>query len=386
MSLFSAAYPRSFGPALLALLAACASDPKGTTGGSGGGGAIPCTGEACADAGDSGGQGGGQSAGQTAGNASGDGNDGQEGGESSQGMDCAKLEVEAELVKKPVDIIWVVDSSGSMDGEAAIVQENMNAFAASIAASGLDYRVVVISTKSFVNVPDPLGSDATHFLFVEEDVGSDEPLDALIERFGDYSSFLRPNAITHLVAVTDDEARKEGGFFASDREPLTRDWFLAEMSRLLGHEFTLHAVASPSPKCKGAANPGVIYDLLVTATSGLSFSICATDWSPLFTQLSSAVTSSAPIECAFDLPPPPDGQTLDKDKVNVNFTVNGASAATVIGRTSGADKCQAGGWYYDNADAPKRIQICDSTCTEIRKQSEVAIDIQLGCETVLVVE
>ena len=57
--------------------------------------------------------------------------------------ECAASRVEAERELRPVDIVWVIDSSGSMDEEANRVQTNLNNFAGEIANAGIDdYRVV----------------------------------------------------------------------------------------------------------------------------------------------------------------------------------------------------------------------------------------------------
>lgn len=60
---------------------------------------------------------------------------------------CVSQSSEATLVKKPVDIIIVIDNSGSMENEIIGVQNNINQnFAQIIENSGLDYRVIMIST------------------------------------------------------------------------------------------------------------------------------------------------------------------------------------------------------------------------------------------------
>src|SRR5262245_27178640 len=64
---------------------------------------------------------------------------------------------EATQATAPVDILWVIDNSGSMGEEEDRVQDNMNNFAMSIAASGVDYHVIVITDTGHVNVPPPLG-------------------------------------------------------------------------------------------------------------------------------------------------------------------------------------------------------------------------------------
>ena len=76
---------------------------------------------------------------------------------------CAHQTVQAELIPRPVDIIFVIDNSGSMTEEIQGVQDNINAsFAQIIEASGLDYRVIVLSrygkaTSTAVCIEAPLG-------------------------------------------------------------------------------------------------------------------------------------------------------------------------------------------------------------------------------------
>ncbi|MCZ7681451.1 MAG: hypothetical protein M5U28_22715 [Sandaracinaceae bacterium] len=124
--------------------------------------------------------------------------------------ECTRDVTQAETRARPVDIIWIIDNSGSMDGEARIVQDNINNFAMAIGASGIDYHVVVMTSMGFVSVPPPLGTDATRFRFANVDVQSNDGLVDLVDNFSAYSDFLRPEAITHFIAVTDDESRAHG--------------------------------------------------------------------------------------------------------------------------------------------------------------------------------
>jgi hypothetical protein len=63
-----------------------------------------------------------------------------------QGGACAVVTGDATLVKKPMDIIVAIDNSASMQGEIQAVQARINNdFAQIIGASGIDYRVIVVS-------------------------------------------------------------------------------------------------------------------------------------------------------------------------------------------------------------------------------------------------
>jgi hypothetical protein len=59
---------------------------------------------------------------------------------------CAQSEAKADLRKKPVDIVFVVDNSSSMDSEIKAVQRSIDAdFAQLIGQSGIDYRVIMLA-------------------------------------------------------------------------------------------------------------------------------------------------------------------------------------------------------------------------------------------------
>ncbi|MEQ8454167.1 MAG: hypothetical protein RLO52_12955 [Sandaracinaceae bacterium] len=301
--------------------------------------------------------------------------------------ECAAQTTMAETLLQPVDIVWVVDRSGSMRGEADIVQENINNFAGAIGASGIDYHVVMVSAMEFVRVPPPLGSDASRFLYVEENVQSNDGLIALVNRFDSYREFLRPSAATHFVVVTDDESERMG-------------WmdFQTQMGALLGHSFTFHSIASPPGSdhcvppgfciarqdgCTGpngdAADNGDEYWSLSMATGGQRFSICTEDWSALFSSLTSAIAVATPLPCRFVVPPPPDGMSLDRMKVNVVYTPSGGGGQQVVPFVGGFSGCVGQGWYYEDDD----IVVCPATCTTLTGDASGRVDIALGCETVL---
>ena len=79
-----------------------------------------------------------------------------------------------------------------MRGEADIVQANINGFVTAIAASGIDFRVVMVSDPGYVVVPPPLGTDSSTFMYAPGGVGSNAALAELVNRFSVYGSFLRP--------------------------------------------------------------------------------------------------------------------------------------------------------------------------------------------------
>ncbi len=294
-------------------------------------------------------------------------------------------------LKRAANIVWVIDTSGSMNQEAALVQDNMNRFVTSIVGAGLEeYRVVVVSKPSFVSVPNPLGTDREHFLFVDEKVGSNEPLEDLLSRFDDYRGFLLPGAVTHFVVVTDDESDIKGSAFVTQMG-----------QRLSGAEFRVHAIASPPDAsgggnfwedlfgggggCSGllgnAAAPGAEHYAAAELTGGLTFSICEADWSGLFSELATEVGETATIPCDVPIPAGDGGQAVNPNLVNVLLGFGDApTSADVLPQVS-SKVCTNGGWSYDNDAAPTRIVLCPASCEKARNNA--VLQIAVGCETLV---
>lgn len=162
------------------------------------------------------------------------------------GAACASSKAEAVLTKRPVDILFVIDNSGSMDGEIVEVQKQINQnFANIIGASGIDYRVIMLSRYGAVIpgesicvsgplsgancaqiFPDgslPTNGDAgkpaetARFYHYNREVDSEDGWCRILDAFakGDnsdgytlhpngYGPLLRPEAFKTIVVMSDD--------------------------------------------------------------------------------------------------------------------------------------------------------------------------------------
>lgn len=96
------------------------------------------------------------------------------------------------------------------------------------------------------------------------------------------------------------------------------------------------------------------------------------------------IRKSAGLACEYLIPPPAMGETIDFNKVNVQYVPGAGGAPKDILHAKTAADCDpaTGGWYYDNNAAPTKIVICPATCTTIEADDMGKIDILLGCETV----
>lgn len=147
---------------------------------------------------------------------------------------CAAVQVEAEVDNRPVDIIWVVDNSTSMEPAITNVQAGLNDFARRVDASGLDYRVIMLSlrgtsasTRYPICIPPPLAGDGDcgdgdRFFHVSVDIRSTQPIEQILGTLGQTAGYrtedgdrgsepwldlLRPDATKTVVVATDDNSR-----------------------------------------------------------------------------------------------------------------------------------------------------------------------------------
>lgn len=87
------------------------------------------------------------------------------------------------------------------------------------------------------------------------------------------------------------------------------------------------------------------------------------------------------LPCEWELPDPPDGETLDPNLVNVILNVDGVPGEPV-GRVTSEAECGGvvSGWHYDDPENPTTISVCPQTC-EMVKAGNVSVQVDLGCET-----
>jgi hypothetical protein len=149
---------------------------------------------------------------------------------------CAAQSQAATLQKKPVDIIIIIDNSGSMSQEIVGVQANINQnFAQIIEQSGIDYRVILIATHGSANGSQsicieaplsgiPAGGCASppaqpvnnpgKFYHYSREIGSHNSLCLALDTFNTpdanmfaptgWQEWLRPDSFKTFIELTDD--------------------------------------------------------------------------------------------------------------------------------------------------------------------------------------
>jgi len=296
--------------------------------------------------------------------------------------DCAAVSESATTELAPVDVIFVVDNSGSMEDEAAAVQANLNGFSQQIIDSGIDVHVVLLSSYPGdghgICIQPPLGaggcpavdSSPPTFTHVNQSIGSSDALLHIVGRHGAYADAIRPESVKHIVVVSDDNSAVPGLFFDQAFKDLDPSY----------DPYVMHGIVALHD-CSDAASVGSVYIERAMATGGVLGDLCDQAFQPVFDELSTEVIQNTPIGCAWEIPPPPEGMELDPDAVNVELD-EGAGAQT-IGNVEGPWQCGdvVDGWFYDDPANPTKIHVCPQTCDRIQAATEGTIDILFGCAT-----
>jgi hypothetical protein len=334
---------------------------------------------------------------------------------------CAQDSAQAVAINKPVDIIFVVDNSGSMTDEIVAIQNNINTqFAAIIGASGIDYRIIMIAEfgeaipNESICISTPLSGNTCgpavapiatpSFKHYSTAIGSTNSLrriissysvaDALGNNLLGWSEHLRADSYKVFVEFTDDN---EGGTSAAQFDTDLLALSPAHFGTAAERNYTFHSLigvanknaADPSipyeptdpvysgTKCSTGVNNGSTYQDLSILSGGLRFSLCEDgQYSTIFNAVAQGVVDSVSLPCTYALPEPTDGQMSDPDKVVVTYTPGGVGDANSLNRVADAVSCAADSWYLD---ASGGIALCPGTCAVVEADEAAAVRLLTGC-------
>lgn len=311
---------------------------------------------------------------------------------------CATATAGAMLDVDPVDIIFMVDNSTSMEPAIREVEQGLNDFADRISGSGLDYRVIMLSERGTTSgdgirvcIPPPLAGDSScgdgeRFFHVSVDVRSTQQVEQFLGTLaqsegyaeGDargsrpWREFLRDEATKTIVVVTDDDSRTcafpHDGVTECDAgdPPLTltslEDYpggnnpfsgleigpgILTATYGDLFEGYTFNAIygwgseSDPSVMCDSGtagfpSKPGRTYTELVQRTGGVRAQICDQADSAAWDAFLDEVadTVAATARIACTLPLPAPPDGMTLNPSRVNVFLRSGGTSDVIGKVS----------------------------------------------------
>ncbi|MBN9168276.1 MAG: VWA domain-containing protein [Myxococcales bacterium] len=356
-------------------LAACGSDSSNFNDGANGG--------------DKGGDGKGSSSG-----FGGDGTDKGDGDGNGDGKTCAATV--AQTTKAKVDIIFVIDNSGSMGEEMAQVQANINNFAKKIGSSGLDYQVIFIVRKTGgdlkICVPEPLAKPGCAdnpplFRHIDQSVGSSNSFQLILSTYDNsnanlaWGQHLRADAFKVFIGVSDD-GRSDLEAAKFDQDLIAKG--AGQFGTAENRKYAYHAICGwtegttpPSTqKCSSADGNGIKYQNLALLTGGLIDSVCKTDYSGVLDNIGKGIVDRLACELGY-----PTAQAADPTTVEVQFTPTGKASQKLV-QVTDVSKCAANpdGWYYDDMNKPTKIILCKSICDTANTTPGSKIEALVGCK------
>ncbi len=214
-----------------------------------------------------------------------------------------------QLGRPEVDVLWVIDDSGSMSEEQASLAANFQAFIEFAEAQGLDYHLAVTTTDvsggergRFVPLgvgtrvvtpatqPSPVAAFVRNARVGTSGSGTERGLEAAYLALsnpliaGHNAGFLRPNATLSVVVVSDenDSSTRDLDFYTS--------FLLSVKGERNAERFSLSAIVGDPPSgCRGdggRAQAGLRYLEVAQRTGGVFQSICTADWARALEELS----------------------------------------------------------------------------------------------------
>jgi hypothetical protein len=343
---------------------------------------------------------------------------------------CVSTQAQAELIRTPVDIVVVLDNSGSMSDEAASVERNLSEnFAVILNDAGIDYRLILISEHrssqrqgTAVCIDSPLSGLAAcpgeqpvftdRFFHYSTEVGSRDSFDVLLETYSGqsadeyglapsgWSAWLRAGAQKVFLEISDDDARRTVSSFLTELTTIAPEHFGSDAQRpnliwhsIIGLAEKLDPVEAHSPgepveleECTGnqndVFNPGEKYQELSRQTGGLRFPICQfSAYDTVFQAIADSVLEISAVACGFPLASPPPGQRLELDKIAVSYTPGDGSANVVFGQVTDAADCQPLAFMVGAGE----IQLCPQACDLVRADTSARLDVLFTCESTVIV-
>lgn len=82
------------------------------------------------------------------------------------------------------------------------------------------------------------------------------------------------------------------------------------------------------------------------------------------------------LSCEYPVPSPPRGESLDPNRVNVQFTSGAGEVETILKNPNG--ECTTGWQYSESGD---QIVLCGETCERVKQDTSGKVEVLFGCAT-----
>lgn len=327
--------------------------------------------------------------------------------------ECAAQMLEPQVQSIGVDVVVVVDTSNSMQAAIAAVEASINVdFAAILAASDIDYRVIVLgdyppgeqlsicisaplSGTPDCNAAPPVPAVTERYKHYDAITGSGAFLANILAWYampdvhglapGGYRDFLRDGTRKVILAMTDgssaSDADADGDAFDAALLALDPPHFGTPGAR----DYVFHSIigmdANNPPDAPWLpADPiqgnGDSIQRVSVLSGGWRFPLSQTgSFDVLFQEIAKDVVETTPIACSFPIPEPPVGE-IDPNTIEIDYQAGGIPPIKPFHQVVDLAACEADAFYIENAT----VVLCPAACAEVQADPGAKLDIRYGCD------
>lgn len=292
----------------------------------------------------------------------------------------------AEARRIPLDIIFLVDRSGSMAGPKwEGTRTALTSFFNDPASTGLGVGMVyfpaakadVCTPQSYAQLDVPIGSLPTNAFDLTNSIPA-SPLGTSTPTYGGLNGALlaatayqdaHPNHKVILVLATDGDPT---GCLPTEIDLIAG---LAQNARNYNGVKTYVIGVQGSTianlnKIAEAGGTNAAYDITQDINE--------------FSAKIEEIRFEA-LGCDYEIPEAPPGQQFDPDLVNFAYIPKGVGAEKILPRANDLAECgDKAGWYYDNNLGPSKIILCPASCSTVQADTTGKVSVQFGCESIFI--
>lgn len=123
----------------------------------------------------------------------------------------------------------------------------------------------------------------------------------------------------------------------------------------------------------------IINHVAAEGCTGQAFIIQSGSMGSQFTDQLKAI-QQASLGCEF-LVPEAEAGLVDPDQVRLTYTPGGGGPEQEFPRVDDASQCNNGmGWYYDNNNSPSKLILCPDACDIVKNDPNGEVNVAFGCE------
>lgn len=303
--------------------------------------------------------------------------------------DAACVTATAQAKPTPLDLVVLVDRSGSMADNAKWpgVVSALESFLGDPASSGIG-----VGLQLFPDDPTTPSCDYKDYqsllVPIEALPANEAALDAALDSAtpsGNTPMYPAVKGSLLVVAAWQDThpthevvlVLASDGVPGSCGPPLDN---IPKIAELIAAAYAYAAVETYVIAIEGTDVPS-LDQLAAAGGTGTAFDVTA-DVSQFAAKMAQIRANAA--ACRYTIPDAPEGEQLDLGAVNVQYTPSGPSEPEVVPQADGPTDCGNGpGWYFDDPSDPTKIVLCPASCETLEADPGAKVDVLFGCATIV---